>query len=127
MSIVIAVVIAVRAAQLLGATTNVLLESTPADVDPAVVAASIAAVTGVEAVHDLHVWSLSSEYRALSAHIVLDGQPSLADAQRTADAVKQMLASEFGIAHATLEPEAEMCQDEPCPPTPVTLGSRKRH
>jgi cobalt-zinc-cadmium efflux system protein len=121
-SIAIAVVIAVRAVQLLGATTNVLLESTPSDVDPAVVATAIAAMPGVEAVHDLHVWSLSSEYRALSAHIVLVGQPSLADAQRTADAVKQMLAGDFGIAHSTLEPEAD-----PCGPVPVDLspGSRR--
>jgi cobalt-zinc-cadmium efflux system protein len=108
-SLVIALAIAVRAVQLLGATTSVLLESTPADVDPSAVAAAIAATPGVEAVHDLHVWSLSSEYRALSAHIVLVGQPSLADAQHTADAVKQILASDFGIAHATLEPEADPC------------------
>ncbi|HEX4492036.1 MAG TPA: cation diffusion facilitator family transporter [Acidimicrobiia bacterium] len=119
-SLVIAIVIAVRAVQLLGATTSVLLESTPSDVDPAAVSTAIAAMPGVEAVHDLHVWSLSSEYRALSAHIVLDGQPSLADAQQRSDAVKQMLADDFGIAHATLEPEAEVCgpgADEPCAPS----------
>jgi Co/Zn/Cd efflux system component len=77
------------------------------------------------------VWSLSSEYRALSAHIVLDGEPSLADAQRTADTVKQMLASDFGIAHTTLEPEAEVCgpgADEPCAPDPTALpAAHHRH
>lgn len=121
-SLVIALVIAVRAVQLLGATTSVLLESTPPDVDLGELAAAIATMPGVEAVHDLHVWSLSSDYRALSAHIVLEGQPSLADAQQTSDAVKQMLAGDFGIAHSTLEPEAEVCgpaADEPCSPAPV--------
>jgi cobalt-zinc-cadmium efflux system protein len=129
-SLLIALVIAVRAIQLLGATTSVLLESTPSDVDPARVANAIAAMTGVEAVHDLHVWSLSSEYRALSAHIVLEGQPSLADAQHTADTVKQMLADDFGIAHATLEPEAEVCgpgADEPCAPSSVAPAHHHSH
>ena len=127
-SLVIGLVIAVRAIQLLGATTSVLLESTPSDVDPAAVAAAIAAMPGVDAVHDLHVWSLSSEYRALSAHIVLEGQPSLADAQQTSDAVKHMLATDFGIAHSTLEPEAEVCgpaADDPCLPIPVAAPAHR--
>jgi cobalt-zinc-cadmium efflux system protein len=116
-SLVIAFVIAFRAVQLLGATTNVLLEATPADVDPAELLAAMTAVPGVEAVHDLHTWSLSSDYRALSAHVVLDGEPSLADAQRTCDDVKRVVATRFGISHATLEPEAEHCApgaDDPC-------------
>jgi cobalt-zinc-cadmium efflux system protein len=113
-SLVIACVIAFRAVQLLGATTNVLLEATPADVEPAELVAAMIAVPGVEAVHDLHTWSLSSDYRALSAHVVLEGQPSLAEAQRTTDEVKRVVASQFGISHATLEPEADPCADEPC-------------
>jgi cobalt-zinc-cadmium efflux system protein len=115
-SLVIALVIAFRAVQLLGATTNVLLEATPADVEPAKLVAAMIAVPGVEAVHDLHTWSLSSDYRALSAHIVLEGEPSLADAQRTTDAVKRVVASQFGISHATLEAEADHCAAERCAP-----------
>jgi cobalt-zinc-cadmium efflux system protein len=116
-SLAIACVIAIRAVQLLMATSNVLLEATPADVDPAELVAAMIAVPGVEAVHDLHTWSLSSDYRALSAHVVLDGEPSLADAQRTTDAVKRVVASQFGISHATLEAEAELCgpaANDPC-------------
>jgi cobalt-zinc-cadmium efflux system protein len=116
-SLVIACVIGVRAVQLLGATTHVLLESTPADVDPVALVAAMTSVAGVEAVHDLHTWSLSSDYRALSAHVVLEGEPSLADAQRTTDEVKRVIASRFGIAHATLEPEATHCDPDlvdPC-------------
>jgi cobalt-zinc-cadmium efflux system protein len=116
-SLVIALVIAWRAVQLLGATTSVLLESTPPDVDPAELVAAMIAVPGVEAVHDLHTWSLSSDYRALSAHVVLEGEPSLAAAQETTDEVKRVIASRFGIAHATLEPEATHCAPDvidPC-------------
>ena len=114
-SLVIALVIAVRAVQLLGAATSVLLESTPHDVDPAELVAAMTSVPGVEAVHDLHTWSLSSDYRALSAHIVLEGEPSLA-AQRTTDEVKQLIASRFGIAHTTLEPEARHCDPDELDP-----------
>lgn len=113
-SLVIACVIAFRAVQLLGATTNVLLEATPSDVEPAKLVAAMIAVPGVEAVHDLHTWSLSSDYRALSAHVVLEGEPSLADAQRTTDEVKRVVASQFGISHTTLEPEADPCAEDPC-------------
>ena len=116
-SLVIALVIGLRAVQLLGAATNVLLEATPADVDPSALVAAMTAVAGVEAVHDLHTWSLSSEYRALSAHVVLEGEPSLAQAQRICDDVKQIVGSRFGISHATLEPEAQHCAPhavDPC-------------
>jgi cobalt-zinc-cadmium efflux system protein len=124
-SLVIALVIAVRAVQLLGAATNVLLEATPADVDPTALVAAMSAVGGVEAVHDLHTWSLSSDYRALSAHVVLDGEPSLADAQLICDEVKRVVASRFGISHATLEPEAQHCDPDavdPCYREPKVGG-----
>jgi cobalt-zinc-cadmium efflux system protein len=86
------------------------------DVDPAELVAAMTSVPGVEAVHDLHTWSLSSDYRALSAHIVLEGEPSLAAAQQTTDAVKRVIASRFGIAHTTLEPEARHCDPDELDP-----------
>jgi cobalt-zinc-cadmium efflux system protein len=116
-SLAIALVIGLRAVQLLGAATHVLLEATPADVDLAALVAAMTAVAGVEAVHDLHTWSLSSDYRALSAHVVLEGEPSLAHAQRVSDEVKRVVASQFGISHATLEAEAQHCDPlavDPC-------------
>ena len=45
----------------------------------------MAAVPGVGEVHDLHVWSLSSEMRVLSAHLVLTGHPTLEEAQVVGD------------------------------------------
>jgi cobalt-zinc-cadmium efflux system protein len=115
-SLAIALVIGVRAVQLLGAATHVLLEATPADVDLAALVAAMTAVAGVEAVHDLHTWSLSSDYRALSAHVVLEGEPSLAQAQLVSDEVKRVVASQFGISHATLEAEARHCDPQAVDP-----------
>ena len=96
---------------MLAAATDVLLESTPVGIDVDDVSTAIAAVEGVEQVHDLHVWSLSSDVRALSAHIVLDGHPTLEEAQVVGAAVKRTVAPRFAIAHMTLELECESCSD----------------
>ena len=111
-SMAIGVLIAIQAWKLLRATTDVLLESTPDGVDVEAVSSLIAGVDGVEQVHDLHVWSLSSEMRALSAHLVLDGHPTLEEAQLTGSAVKAVLARTFRIGHVTLELECETCSPE---------------
>jgi cobalt-zinc-cadmium efflux system protein len=98
------------------ASIAVLLESTPADLDLDELTAAMAAVPGVGEVHDLHVWSLSSEMRVLSAHMVLTGHPSLEQAQLVGDRVKATIAGPFDIAHSTLELECERCNDDddPC-------------
>jgi cobalt-zinc-cadmium efflux system protein len=108
-SMVIGLVIAMQAWKLLGSAADVLLESTPQGLAVADVAAVISAVPGVEQVHDLHIWSLSSEIRALSAHVVLDGHPSLEEAQLLGALVKEAIGGRFAIAHATLELECESC------------------
>jgi cobalt-zinc-cadmium efflux system protein len=111
-SIGIGAIIAYHAWKLLRSTNEVLLESTPAGLDIAELTAVINGVDGVEHVHDLHVWSLSSEVRALSAHVVLDGHPSLEEAQVVATAIKSTIGPQFSIAHATLELECESCVDQ---------------
>jgi cobalt-zinc-cadmium efflux system protein len=116
-SIAIAAVIAVRAVRLLMQTADVLLESTPVGMDVAELASVVKAVDGVDAVHDIHVWSLSSEVRAMSAHLVLSGHPTLEEAQVVGDRVRATVGPRFGIAHATLELECESCvqeDGEPC-------------
>jgi cobalt-zinc-cadmium efflux system protein len=111
-SIGLGLVIAYHAWKLLRSTSEVLLESTPAGLDIAELQAAIDGVAGVEHVHDLHVWSISSDIRALSAHVVLDGHPSLEEAQVVSSAIKRLIGPRFSIAHATLELECESCMDE---------------
>lgn len=115
-SMAIAALIAVEAFRLVRQAAEVLLESTPKDVKLDRLTATIGAVDGVEAVHDLHVWSLSSEVRALSAHVVLAGRPSLAQAQVVGERIKEAVAEPFAIAHSTLELECEPCVERPCGP-----------
>ncbi len=108
-SLVISAVIGVQGWRLLRATGEVLLESTPAGLDVTALSGTMAAVDGVESVHDLHVWTLSSEVRALSAHVVLAGHPTLEEAQVVGAKVKSTIGDQFRIAHATLELECEAC------------------
>jgi len=112
LSLVIGLLIAYQAWKLLRSSADVLLESTPRGLDVEELANAMETVDGVEHVHDLHVWSLSSEIRALSAHVVLAGHPSLEDAQVVGVAVKQAVVAPYRIAHATLELECESCGDE---------------
>jgi cobalt-zinc-cadmium efflux system protein len=124
-ALVVAAIIAYQAVGIVRATVAVLLESTPTDVDLDRLTAAMAGVPGVGEVHDLHVWSLSSEMRVLSAHLVLTGHPTLEEAQAVGDQVKAAIAGPFGIAHSTLELECERCLDgaeDPCRMEPAAAA-----
>jgi cobalt-zinc-cadmium efflux system protein len=112
-ALLLSVLIAWQGWRLARTALDILLESTPDGLDPGAVTAAIEAVDGVDAVHDFHVWSLSSEMRALSAHVVVSGHPTLEEAQVVGARVKEVLAHEFAIAHATLELECEPCAEDP--------------
>ena len=112
-SLLIASLIIWRAIGLLRETSAVLLEAAPARLDLTTVADALSGVVGVESVHDLHAWTLSSEVDALSAHLVLDGHPTLEHAQVVGARAKQLLSERFAIAHATLELECETCAPDP--------------
>jgi cobalt-zinc-cadmium efflux system protein len=115
-ALVVAAIIVYQASRVFRGSVAVLLESTPPDVDLGELTATMAAVPGVSEVHDLHVWSLSSEMRVLSAHMVLTGHPTLEEAQVVGEQVKQTIATPFAISHSTLELECERCNDDddPC-------------
>ena len=104
-SIAIAAMITIEAWRLVRAAVDVLLEATPDDIDLPVLRSAITSVDNVVDVHDLHVWSLSSGIHALSAHVVVGGQPSLEEAEEVGKQVKEAIGKIFAIAHATLELE----------------------
>jgi cobalt-zinc-cadmium efflux system protein len=133
-SLAIALLIGLQSFLLVRDTIDVLLESTPRGLDMDGLMGIMTAVRGVEDIHDVHAWSLSSEVYALSAHVVLLGHPTLEEAQRVSDAVKAAIALRFGIAHATLDLECETCVSGDTPPcamdslTPAgTAAASHRH
>jgi cobalt-zinc-cadmium efflux system protein len=111
-SLLIAGLVVFGAWRLLRDATRVLLEAVPAGLDAGAVRAALCGERGVDAVHHLHLWTTGSEHAALSAHIVLGDAPSLHDAQLRAGELKHMLATRFGIEHATLEVECHACIDD---------------
>lgn len=93
---------------LLKNTTHILLEGVPRGLSAAAVREAIGEVAGVTAVHDLHLWGISSDDANCSVHIVVEAGKD-ADAVRRAVAAE--LASRFGIAHSTIQAEAVACSD----------------
>ena len=90
-------------------TLNILLEGTPRGVKLELVETAIRAVEGVNDVHDLHVWNIGSETRALSCHIAIaDIPPSVSE--RILRDVKECLLHGFHIHHTTIQFEHMQCE-----------------
>lgn len=89
---------------LLKQAVHILMEGTPPEIDIALLEKSLLALPGVSAVHDLHVWTLTSGLDAMSAHIVV---ADMADSRATLVAANRLLADEFGLKHTTIQIEDE--------------------
>ncbi len=109
-SILIGVLVVWSAWGLLRATTHVLLEGAPGHLDRDQVTAAVLEVPTVVDVHHLHLWFLASDSVALSAHVVLDGEPTLHEAQVVGNRIRDLLHERFDIEHATLELECHRCE-----------------
>jgi cobalt-zinc-cadmium efflux system protein len=81
---------------------RVLVQAAPPGIDLDQVRTELTGVTGVVDVHDLHVWTLTSEMDVLTAHLsVADGSQT----QAVLDRARSMLTEQFGLSHATLQVE----------------------
>jgi cobalt-zinc-cadmium efflux system protein len=105
LSLAIAALILWGAVRLVAEITDILMEAVPSHIDLAAVTRQMESASGVVAVHDLHVWTISSGLYALSAHVVVR-----AEAMGRNDAilteVKGGLRRVFGIDHTTLQIES---------------------
>lgn len=110
-SLVITAAVIWASVVLLREVSGILLEAAPRGMSVETVAAAISSEDGVESIHHLHLWNLASDVPALSVHVVIDGDPSLHEAQVKGNELRRMLAERFGIAHATLELECHECED----------------
>ncbi|MFT3916134.1 MAG: hypothetical protein QM704_19240 [Anaeromyxobacteraceae bacterium] len=85
--------------------TDILMEAVPAHIDVAAVLRQMESAEGVVAVHDLHVWTISTSMVALSAHVVVRDD-CVGDNDRILTDVKAALRRTFGIDHTTLQIES---------------------
>lgn len=102
LSFLISALILFSTLNLLRQVLHVLMEGVPHRLDLALIDQKMLSVHGVLEVHQIHVWSLSSENTALTAHVVLQDAHAW---QSTLLTLKHMLQNEFGINHITLQPE----------------------
>jgi cobalt-zinc-cadmium efflux system protein len=107
-SVLIALIILSGSARVLREAIHILAEGAPSGMNASRIAGSMVKVEGVSEVHDLHVWTVSPGYVALSAHVVLTDQ-SLSQSQRVMDGIKQVLSKEFNIEHTTIQLECDNC------------------
>ncbi len=110
-SVLIGLLIVWNAWLIIRESVEILLEGTPRDIDVATLVKDVQQVDGVRGVHDLHVWSITQQMRALSAHILVDDEPisGAAIIQRQINAV---LNNRYHIAHATLQLECVGCEPD---------------
>jgi cobalt-zinc-cadmium efflux system protein len=88
------------AVPLLRDSSRIFLEMSPRGLDPQEVGAAIAAVDDVVEAHDLHVWTVSSGFPALSAHVLCRGE---ADCHAVRRRIEAMLHERFALDHTTLQ------------------------
>ena len=81
-------------------SVSILLEATPRGLDARAVEQAIVGSPGVVSLHDLHIWTITSGFPALSAHVLVARGDDCHERRRELEA---MLGSEFGITHTTLQ------------------------
>jgi len=112
-SIAIGVLILWSSWGILREAINLLLEGTPAGIDPDEVTRAIAALEGVDGVHHLHIWALGPSRPALSCHLMVGDIPVRSTGNVLAQ-VNELLAHDYGIAHTTIQFEFANCDtDDP--------------
>ena len=87
---------------------HILLENSPRNADAHTVATHLRGLDAVKDVHDMHIWSLCSNYCALSAHVVVEENTTLAP-DRILEQINAELQTHFGISHTTLQLEQIAC------------------
>jgi len=101
-AIAIGALILPRTIALMSQAVNVLLEGVPPHLDVVEIERAMGGVAGVQRVHDLHVWTLTSGREAMSAHVVVDpGTPG----DRVLQDLHVVLHARFGIDHTTIQVE----------------------
>ena len=114
-SLAIGVVIVWGTWGLLRESINLSMDAVPAGIDPKAVESYLANLGGVTAVHDLHIWAMSTTEVALTVHLVMD-EPPRDDSFLLA--VSDTLHDRFGIGHATTQIECGHCERD-CRQAPV--------
>ena len=126
--IVIGILILASSMRLLWKVVHVLMEGTPAHLDLHLLCHRLEELEGVTGIHDIHAWSITTGYDALSAHVTAD-VAVMDDPNPVLQRLREIASSEFGIAHVTiqLEDSTDGCAEDHHIEHPATYSSGHRH
>jgi cobalt-zinc-cadmium efflux system protein len=113
---VIAVAVLASSWSVLRDSVNILLEAAPKGIDAGELGRRLAQMPGVVEVHDLHVWTITSGFPALSAHVLVERDDDCHARRRE---LEELLLNEYGIEHTTLQ------VDHTSAPSLVSIQSRR--
>lgn len=109
-SMIVSVLVLYSGWNVLRESVNILMEAKPADIDSDKVIAALRSINGVEDVHDLHIWMITSDYSAMTVHLRTG---SNADRDVILEESKLKINKEFGIKHVTIQIEGrDLCLSE---------------
>ncbi|MGW1995865.1 cation diffusion facilitator family transporter [Embleya sp. NPDC001921] len=96
---------------------RIFLEAAPAGIEPDAVGSDLASVEGVTEIHDLHIWTITSGFPALSAHVLVEPGD---DCHRVRDRLQERLRERYAITHTTL-------QVDHADPAVLAIGTTRGH
>jgi len=111
LTLIIAGYILVQSFGMLKQTTNILMEATPAHLDPKEIADRISSFDGVENMHHVHIWNLDESNYLFEAHVLIK-KCDLESIEQIKKDIKRELEMQYHIHHSTLEFEFENCAEE---------------
>jgi cobalt-zinc-cadmium efflux system protein len=103
-SILIGILVLASSWGVLRESTEILMERSPSGIDAEQVGQAMAALPRVVGVHDLHIWTITSGFPSLSAHVIVDAS---ADSHHVRVELERLLRERFGLEHTTLQVEHE--------------------
>lgn len=109
-SVLVALLILKGAWGVIAQSLHVLMEGVPASIDQNKVKVDLERIMGVQEVHDLHIWSITSGMDSLSCHLVIGEQE---DQQRILQEALSMLEEQYRITHATVQIETPLIRHSP--------------
>jgi cobalt-zinc-cadmium efflux system protein len=109
-SVLISLVILYAAWSIFREGLRVILEATPKDVDVLAMIHSLKQVPGVIDVHDVHVWSITPELRAMNGHVLVGDIPA-SQAEDIRARIERVVREQYRVGHTTIQLESQQCRD----------------
>ena len=125
-SILIGLILVYGALRVVAEATHVLLEGTPSHIDLATLREDIEGLLHVQGCHDLHTWTITSGYEAMSAHVTISDACAGASVGQLQERLRRLVSEKYGIAHLTIQLERSDGECEEEAHVPELTGTERR-